>query len=159
MNKRVFSLVCATLYALLVVTTHCSEQKVSDVGNKNVRSAKEINRRNEKNGIESKHKTELNNNRPKDDKEFKNYNISKRDIKTNKSSNKSESLPIVNLIMGNKKYSLPVEDPELLKTLLFLKKKLKKEPLNNTEHLSEDQSMLIKSMYGSFSGYPKLLEI
>ncbi|SCL86647.1 fam-c protein [Plasmodium chabaudi adami] len=68
MNKRIFSLVCIVLYALLVVSVHCSEQKISDVGNKKVRGTKEINKRNEKDGIESKCETQLENKKPKDDK-------------------------------------------------------------------------------------------
>ncbi|CAD2096064.1 fam-c protein [Plasmodium vinckei] len=43
------------------------ENYASSVGNKKVRDTKEINRRNEKNDIESKCETQLNNNNPKYD--------------------------------------------------------------------------------------------
>ncbi|VTZ69480.1 fam-c protein [Plasmodium chabaudi chabaudi] len=62
MNKRIFSYVCVVLYALLVVSIHCSEQKASDVRNKSVRSTKEISGCDEQNGIESKRELQLNNN-------------------------------------------------------------------------------------------------
>ncbi|CAD2089274.1 fam-c protein [Plasmodium vinckei brucechwatti] len=66
MNKRIFSLVCIILYALLAASIHCSQQKASAVGNKRVRDTKEINKRNEKNDVESKCETQLKNNNHKD---------------------------------------------------------------------------------------------
>ncbi|SCL91777.1 fam-c protein [Plasmodium chabaudi adami] len=62
MNKRVFSLACIILYALLGVSICCSQQKVSDVGNKSVRGIKEISRSDEQNDVESKREPQLNNN-------------------------------------------------------------------------------------------------
>ncbi|CAD2107777.1 fam-c protein [Plasmodium vinckei] len=67
MNKRIFSLVCIALYILLSVSIYCSEQKASNVGNKSVRGTKKININNNKNGIEYKRETQLNNNNPEDD--------------------------------------------------------------------------------------------
>ncbi|CAD2094041.1 fam-c protein [Plasmodium vinckei lentum] len=61
MNRRIFSLVCITLYALLDVSIYCSQQKESGARNKSVRGTKEINRSNEKNDIEFKRETQLNN--------------------------------------------------------------------------------------------------
>ncbi|CAD2102048.1 fam-c protein [Plasmodium vinckei] len=72
MNKRIFSIVCIVLYALLAASIHCSQQKASSVGNKKVRGTKETNKRNEKNDIESKCETQLKNNNPEDDKSKKN---------------------------------------------------------------------------------------
>ncbi|CAD2089742.1 fam-c protein [Plasmodium vinckei lentum] len=62
MNKRIFSLVCIVLYVILSVSIHCSEQKASDIGNKNIRGTKEINRNSKKNDIESQQENQLNNN-------------------------------------------------------------------------------------------------
>ncbi|CAD2099667.1 fam-c protein [Plasmodium vinckei lentum] len=66
MNKRTFSLVCIALYALLDASIHCSQKKEYDVGNENVRGAREINRSNEQNGIQFNQKIQLENNDPKD---------------------------------------------------------------------------------------------
>ncbi|CAD2094004.1 fam-c protein [Plasmodium vinckei brucechwatti] len=88
MNKRIFSLVCIVLYSLLAVSIHCSEQKVSNVGNKSVCDTKEINRGDEKSGIEFKHETELNNKNnsdPNDDEGYKD-DIDDKDGKGNKNS-------------------------------------------------------------------------
>ncbi|SCL88573.1 fam-c protein [Plasmodium chabaudi chabaudi] len=68
MNKRVFSLVCIVLYAVLAVSIHCSQNKVSGAGNKNAHDTKEVNKSNKKNDIESKCETKLMNSHPKDDK-------------------------------------------------------------------------------------------
>ncbi|SCL95520.1 fam-c protein [Plasmodium chabaudi adami] len=80
MNKRIFSLVCITLYALLGVSIHCSEEKVSDAGNKSVRGIKEISRCDEQNGIESKRELQLNNNNNCDIKDDEN-DIDDKDYK------------------------------------------------------------------------------
>ncbi|CXI58904.1 fam-c protein [Plasmodium berghei] len=80
MNKRIFSLVCITLYVLLAVPMHCSEQKVSGLGNKIIRTIKKIHGGNEQNGIESKRETQLNNSNsrdPKDDKDNKRRDYNK----------------------------------------------------------------------------------
>ncbi|CAD2105792.1 fam-c protein [Plasmodium vinckei] len=89
MNKRIFILVCIAGYLLSAVSIHCSQQKVPNAGNKSIRGIKEGKRRNEKNGIEFKRETQLKNNNPKGDNEFKNYNISKRDIQFEEYSNKT----------------------------------------------------------------------
>ncbi|CAD2109151.1 hypothetical protein YYG_01639 [Plasmodium vinckei petteri] len=62
MNRKIFSLVCIALYVILAVPIQCSQQKVYDARNKSVRGTKEINRSNEKNDIEFKRETQLNNN-------------------------------------------------------------------------------------------------
>ncbi|CAD2100699.1 fam-c protein [Plasmodium vinckei petteri] len=41
MNRRIFSLVCIALYALLDASIYCSQQKESDARNKSVRGTKE----------------------------------------------------------------------------------------------------------------------
>ncbi|CDU20366.1 fam-c protein [Plasmodium yoelii] len=102
MNKRIFSLVCIVLYTLLAVSIHCSEQKVFVVGNKSICGSKEINRSNEKNGIESKCETQLKNPNPKDDEDYKGFNcfnIFKRNKRTKPPSNKHESPSEVELLM------------------------------------------------------------
>ncbi|CAD2094932.1 fam-c protein [Plasmodium vinckei] len=53
MNRRIFSLVCIALYALLDATIYCSQQKESDARNKSVRGTKEINRSNDEYDNES----------------------------------------------------------------------------------------------------------
>ncbi|CAD2094643.1 fam-c protein [Plasmodium vinckei brucechwatti] len=65
MNRRIFSLVCIALYALLDASIYCSQQKESDARNKNVRGTKEINRSNDEY-----------------DKESSCFNIPKRDKKS-----------------------------------------------------------------------------
>ncbi|CDS44339.1 fam-c protein [Plasmodium yoelii] len=72
MNKRIFSLVCIALYTLLTVPAHCSEQEVSDVGNKS----------DEKNDIEYKRETQLKNTNSKDDRGFNCFNIFKKNKRT-----------------------------------------------------------------------------
>ncbi|CAD2095851.1 fam-c protein [Plasmodium vinckei petteri] len=68
MNRRVFSLVCIVFYALLAVSIHCSEQKVSCQTKHKLIHGKLCNSgylhvvTKEKNGIESKCETQLNNN-------------------------------------------------------------------------------------------------
>ncbi|CAD2092337.1 fam-c protein [Plasmodium vinckei brucechwatti] len=111
MNKRILSLVCIALYTLLSVSIYCSQQKVPNVGNKNVRGIKEGNIRNEKNSIE-----------------FKNYNISERDIQA-----KLNSYIALNIYMGIKKMTAALNDyiaknPEALKFVLLLKQELKQLP-------------------------------
>ncbi|CAD2096437.1 fam-c protein [Plasmodium vinckei brucechwatti] len=66
MNKRIFSLVCIVLYALLAVSIHCSEQKTSGLRSRIIRAIKKIQRNSKKNGIESERETQLNNNNNKD---------------------------------------------------------------------------------------------
>ncbi|CAD2085882.1 fam-c protein [Plasmodium vinckei brucechwatti] len=71
MNKKIFSLVCIILYVLLAVSIHCSEQKhdqskTSGLRSRIVRVIKKINGNNKKNVIESKPKTQLNNNNNND---------------------------------------------------------------------------------------------
>ncbi|CAD2089717.1 fam-c protein [Plasmodium vinckei brucechwatti] len=53
MNKRIYSLVCIALYALLDASIYCSQQKESDARNKSVRGTKEINRSNDEYDKES----------------------------------------------------------------------------------------------------------
>ncbi|CAD2085517.1 fam-c protein [Plasmodium vinckei lentum] len=67
MNKRIFSLVCIILYALLAVSIHCSEQKndrskTYGLRSRIIRAIKHIKRSNKKNDIESQRETQLNNN-------------------------------------------------------------------------------------------------
>ncbi|SCL84184.1 Plasmodium yoelii subtelomeric region (PYST-C1), putative [Plasmodium chabaudi adami] len=67
MNKRIFSLVCITLYALLDVSIHCSEEKHDrskeyGLRNRIIRVIKKIKRSNKKNDIESKRELQLSNN-------------------------------------------------------------------------------------------------
>ncbi|CAD2097222.1 fam-c protein [Plasmodium vinckei petteri] len=67
MNKRIFSLVCIVLYALLAVSIHCSEQKhdqskTSGLRNRIVRVIKKTKRSNKKNDIESQRENQSNNN-------------------------------------------------------------------------------------------------
>ncbi|CAD2083927.1 fam-c protein [Plasmodium vinckei brucechwatti] len=85
--------------------------KVPNVGNKNVRGIKEGNIRNEKNSIE-----------------FKNYNISERDIQA-----KLNLYIALNIYMGIKKMTAALNDyiaknPEALKFVLLLKQELKQLP-------------------------------
>ncbi|CAD2099631.1 fam-c protein [Plasmodium vinckei lentum] len=65
MNRRIFSLVCIALYALLDASIYCSQQKETGARNKNVRDTKEINRNNDE-----------------DDKESGGFNIFKRGKKS-----------------------------------------------------------------------------
>ncbi|CAD2097811.1 hypothetical protein YYG_04050 [Plasmodium vinckei petteri] len=53
MNRRIFSLICIALYALLDASIYCSQQKESDARNKSVRGTKEINRSNDEDDNES----------------------------------------------------------------------------------------------------------
>ncbi|CAD2097666.1 fam-c protein [Plasmodium vinckei brucechwatti] len=53
MNKRIFSLVCIALYALLDASIYCSQRKESDARNKSVRGTKEISRSNDEYDKES----------------------------------------------------------------------------------------------------------
>ncbi|CAD2094028.1 fam-c protein [Plasmodium vinckei brucechwatti] len=53
MNRRIFSLVCIALYALLDASIYCSQQKEFDARNKSVRGTKEINRSNDEYDKES----------------------------------------------------------------------------------------------------------
>ncbi|ETB61214.1 hypothetical protein YYC_01153 [Plasmodium yoelii 17X] len=120
MNKRIFSLVCIVLYTLLAVSIHCSEQKVFVVGNKSICGSKEINRSNEKNGIESKCETQLKNPNPKDDEDYKGFNcfnIFKRNKKTHESSNKHESPSEIELLMEKIMCDI-AKNPENFKFLL-----------------------------------------
>ncbi|CAD2086361.1 fam-c protein [Plasmodium vinckei lentum] len=78
MNKRIFSLVCIILYALLAVSIHCSEQKddrskESGLRSRITRAFKKPKRSNKKNGIESQREAQLNNNNNNDKDECVNY--------------------------------------------------------------------------------------
>ncbi|CAD2084058.1 fam-c protein [Plasmodium vinckei lentum] len=53
MNRRIFSLVCIAIYALLDASIYCSQQKESDARNKSIRGTKEINRSNDEDDRES----------------------------------------------------------------------------------------------------------
>ncbi|SCL82748.1 Plasmodium yoelii subtelomeric region (PYST-C1), putative [Plasmodium chabaudi adami] len=61
MNKRIYSLVCIVLYAILAISIHCSEQKASGIRGF-FRSIKKPHKSKGKNGIEYKCETQLNNN-------------------------------------------------------------------------------------------------
>ncbi|CXJ06180.1 fam-c protein [Plasmodium berghei] len=71
MNKWIFSLICIVLYAILDVSIHCSEQKVSGVGSRSIRGIKKMNKSNEKIGTKFKCRTQLKNNNPKNYKDNK----------------------------------------------------------------------------------------
>ncbi|SCL82069.1 fam-c protein [Plasmodium chabaudi chabaudi] len=67
MNKRIFSLVCIAVYALLAASIHCSEQKhdrskTSGLRSRIIRAIKQIKRSSKKNDIEFKGKAQLNSN-------------------------------------------------------------------------------------------------
>ncbi|CAD2110924.1 fam-c protein [Plasmodium vinckei petteri] len=67
MNKRIFSLVCIILYALLAVSIHCSEQKhdqskTSGLRSRIIRAFKKTKRSNKKNDIEPQRENQSNNN-------------------------------------------------------------------------------------------------
>ncbi|CAD2094992.1 fam-c protein [Plasmodium vinckei] len=67
MNKRIFSLVCIILYALLAVSIHCSEEKndrskTSGLRSKVIRAIQKIKRSNKKNDIEPQRENQSNNN-------------------------------------------------------------------------------------------------
>ncbi|CAD2089396.1 fam-c protein [Plasmodium vinckei lentum] len=151
MNKRIFSLVCIVLYTLLAASMHCSQQKASTVGNKKVCGTKEINKRNEKNDIESKCETQLKSNNnydtkdDEDNKGFNCFNIFKRNKKnkrtktppysktplihsynqiTEPSSNNNEFLHNVPLQTQKNLQEIFANNPEALKVILQLKEKL-----------------------------------
>ncbi|CAD2083943.1 fam-c protein [Plasmodium vinckei brucechwatti] len=74
MNKRIFSLVCIALYALLDASIYCSEQKndrsnESGLRSRIIRAFKKTKRSNKKNDIESQRENQLNNNNNNDDDE------------------------------------------------------------------------------------------
>ncbi|SCL91519.1 fam-c protein [Plasmodium chabaudi adami] len=76
MNKRIFSLVCIFLYVILIVSTHCSEQKddrskASGLKSRISRVIKQIRRSNKKNDIESKRETQSNNNNNYDHERYR----------------------------------------------------------------------------------------
>ncbi|EUD69651.1 hypothetical protein YYG_05126 [Plasmodium vinckei petteri] len=67
MNKRIFSLVCIILYALLAVSMHCSEEKsdrskTSGLRSRVIRAIQKIKRSNKKNDIELQRENQSNNN-------------------------------------------------------------------------------------------------
>ncbi|CAD2106468.1 fam-c protein [Plasmodium vinckei brucechwatti] len=71
MNKRIFSLVCIALYALLDASIYCSEQKndrskTSGLRSRIIRAIKKIQRSSKKNDIEPQRENQLNNNNNKD---------------------------------------------------------------------------------------------
>ncbi|CAD2090617.1 fam-c protein [Plasmodium vinckei lentum] len=152
MNRRIFSLVCIALYALLDASIYCSQQKVYDARNKSVRGTKETNRSNEKNAIEFKQETQLKNNNPiydEDDKESSCFNIFKRGKKSKKTKkNLYSKLPsnlsydeMIQIFIDNNK-NLPTDrsgmekyiqnifanDPEQANFLLKLTNELPKQP-------------------------------
>ncbi|CAD2110948.1 fam-c protein [Plasmodium vinckei petteri] len=66
MNKRIFSLVCIILYALLAVSIHCSEEKsdrskTSGLRSRVIRAIPKIKRSNKKNDIEPQRENQSNN--------------------------------------------------------------------------------------------------
>ncbi|CAD2092349.1 fam-c protein [Plasmodium vinckei brucechwatti] len=144
MNKRIFSLVCIALYALLDASIYCSQQKEYGARNKSVRGTKEINRSDEKNEIEFKRETQLNNrNLIYDgyDKEYGDFNIPKgikENLYSKVPSNLSSDEMIEIFLNGHKdlptdklefeKYILNIfkNDPEQTAFLLALYRKLHK---------------------------------
>ncbi|EUD74053.1 hypothetical protein YYG_01149 [Plasmodium vinckei petteri] len=110
--------------------------KVLNVGNKSVRGIKEGNRWNKKNSIEFKRETQLKNNNPKGDNEFKNYNISKREMQFKEYSNNTYN-NFMKLLKGAVVLDDYIEkNPKALKFLLLLKQELK--------HLSNDKKYPLK---------------
>ncbi|CAD2114492.1 fam-c protein [Plasmodium vinckei] len=109
MNRRIFSLICITLYALLDALIYCSQQKESDARNKSVRGTKEINRSNEKNGIESKRETQLKNGNLR-------YDGTKEDLYGKLPSNLSSDEKIK--IFLNKNNGRPIDLAEFIKFIL-----------------------------------------
>ncbi|CAD2096810.1 fam-c protein [Plasmodium vinckei] len=78
MNKRIFSLVCIILYALLAVSIYCSEQKddrfkESGLRSRIIRAFKKTKRSNKKNDIEPQRENQSNNNNNKDDFDHEAY--------------------------------------------------------------------------------------
>ncbi|CAD2087456.1 fam-c protein [Plasmodium vinckei brucechwatti] len=68
MNKRIFSLVCTALYALLDASIYCSEQKNDQskeyvLRSRIIRAIKQIKRSNKKNDIEPQRENQSNNNK------------------------------------------------------------------------------------------------
>ncbi|CAD2096497.1 fam-c protein [Plasmodium vinckei brucechwatti] len=79
MNKRIFSLVCIALYALLDASIYCSEQKndrskESGLRSRIIRAFKKTKRSNKKNDIESQREAQSNNNNNNDEADFKYIN-------------------------------------------------------------------------------------
>ncbi|WBY59665.1 fam-c protein [Plasmodium yoelii yoelii] len=186
MNKRIYSLVCIALYTLLVVSIHCSEQKVSDVGYTSGLGTKEINKNNETDGIEYKNETQLKNNNPKDDtydeddkdnKGFSFFNIFKRNKKNKKI--KTSSYSKVSLTHPDKKIieELLNKNEYLYKVLLLMRKFMRdllvknSDPLNflsdnkitetylkNNEYLSNELLQLQKNVQDILEKNPRLLK-
>ncbi|SCL85946.1 hypothetical protein PCHAJ_000503400 [Plasmodium chabaudi chabaudi] len=105
MNKRVFSLVCIVLYAVLAVSIHCSQNKVSGAGNKNAHDTKEID------GGSNHHVSH-----EKDVKNLK-FPLHLRDKLENQPSNNNETLSKVLLPWKSTPHDFLAKDPELLKFL------------------------------------------
>ncbi|CAD2098163.1 fam-c protein [Plasmodium vinckei] len=109
MNKKIFSLVCIALYALLDASIYCSQQKASGARNKSVRGTKEINRSNEKNDIEFKRETQLKNGNLR-------YDGKKEDLYGKLPSNLSNDEKIK--ILLNKNKDNPMDKAEFIKFIL-----------------------------------------
>ncbi|ETB60749.1 hypothetical protein YYC_02358 [Plasmodium yoelii 17X] len=171
MNKRIFSLVCIALYALLAVSVHCSEQKVSDVGNKS----------DKKNDIEYKRETQLKNINPKydsDDREFNCFGICKKN-KQNKqiktiirnvpltfphnqivviySSN--ESLPTVKIRIGTVESEFIPKDQKHLEDILKLQKTFEELYSNNDKSTSKEIFQMQQNMQNICENNPNLFKI
>ncbi|CDU18236.1 fam-c protein [Plasmodium yoelii] len=174
MNKRIFSLVCITLYTLLAVSIYCSEQNVSDLGNKSVRGTKETNISNEEYDIESKRETQLMNNNSKDDEGdsgFNCFNIFKRNKKNKRTkvplthscnqtagtSSNNNALPMVTVCLGKFQHAIPATDPNLLEVLLQLKGKLEKRLSNKNKSIPKKELKMQKKLSIILAKKPELL--
>ncbi|CAD2096842.1 fam-c protein [Plasmodium vinckei] len=106
MNRRIFSLVCIALYALLDASIYCSQQKASVARNKSVRGTKEINRSNEQNDIEFKRETQLKNNNTKNDG-------TKENLHSEEPLDPSHAKMIMEFIDANK--DIPIDKSDFIK--------------------------------------------
>ncbi|CAD2096482.1 fam-c protein [Plasmodium vinckei brucechwatti] len=139
MNKRIFSLVCIALYALLDASIYCSQQKESDARNKSVRGTKEINRSNEKKDIKFKQETQLKNKNTKNDGTKENL-YSK--VPSNLSSdemieiflNDHKDLPTDKLEFTEYILNIFKNDPEQTAFLFKLYSKLSKQELSDDDY-------------------------
>ncbi|ETB56384.1 hypothetical protein YYC_05813 [Plasmodium yoelii 17X] len=161
MNKRIFSLVCMALYALLAVPTHCSEQKIYDVRNKSIRGTKDRSKNNE---------TQLKNNNPKDDEDDIGSNcfgICKKNKKIkhiasnvpvtlpyNKivvTYSNNESLPTATMRMGQIQREFVPRDQKHLEDILKLQKMFEELYSNNNESLPKEPLNISKGMNDVFA--------
>ncbi|CAD2109212.1 fam-c protein [Plasmodium vinckei] len=187
MNKRIFSLVCITLYVLLAVSIHCSEQKVYNVGNKRIRGTKEINRRNEKNAIEFKCEIQLNNSNDNDlkddinDKDYKDetYNseyINEDDIynreyvNNDKIYNRKDSnndyvddgedgkgFNFLNIFQKDKKNKIPKTTSYSKKSLTHPYNQITEASSNNNESRSKEVLQMINAIDDYIAKNPEFL--